>query len=383
MSKRVQKAVSSLGADETDSEGVDDPDPEPTTSQREKKLVKKRPAAPVDKKVKRTRTKGNKSTEFNGQASDVEESILKPSVGCKTGIEKNKEKELPVRAPTVPRQRSSTGVKRVGVTAVKRMGESSDATVKAVVDPQIESSSKSSSKLARKTKPSDATSSKLADKKASKALPSERDKIEGNVGFMQSNLYVDPEPSGSGVASNYTSQTRPEDVQSDRHSFDDGSKNIASELAVLMEVNWEDDPWVSDNFDRGSSEEPSKPKVYFGGIRPNRPKKPVRSRAAIQVGTNDSRGVQPGWLTEERLQSRSTAWVDAAHRKKEDSIPQRERDQRARDEAKMKAISLVKATEAKQASRLLGGSPKHGRRRAKPMRKVLPEHNLSESSSDE
>lgn len=389
MSKRVQKAVSLMGADEVDNEDVDDPDPKPSSSRKENKLVKRRPLASTDKKVKRMRIKDNEPNEFQESVPDDKEQRVKNNMEHKAGVGMDiKEKELPVRAPTVPRARSSTGVKRVGVQSIERIGGPSKAAVKTVSNLRIESISQPTTKRIRKLNTSNVSSKKDAHKKSSKALSTDADRSEGIVAKNDTLIesdedFMDPKPSGSGIVSCSTGKAAPRYSHSDSSSDNDEGENVLSELAALSEMNWEDDPWSCDNINTDSKEGHSRPKVFFGGIRPNRPKKTARSRPVIPVRTTDTRGVQPGWLTEDRLQSRSTAWVDAVHRKREESIPQRDRDQKALDQAKMKAISHVKATDAKQATRVLGGAPKRGRKRVKPIRKELPEHNLSESSSDD
>ncbi|XP_034245331.1 DNA repair protein complementing XP-G cells [Thrips palmi] len=371
MSKRVQKAVTQMEADDSDS--VDDPDPKPSTAPKKKNPRQKRQEETQGNKPKRVRSQVKKvpsNNEFESEMDSVSESLKQKTV---TKSKAKESEELPVRAPTVPRERSSTGVKRVGVKSVK-------ATERNPLIDQSKPSApnKPSTSIKSSTeKPTRKNVRRAPVKRKNAASDSiEEETLVENDSEPTSSL---PQPSTSRAQSQLSeASTSEQQPCSSQHSDGFEGLNVSSDLAALSEMNWEDDPWHNH-----VSEEETRPKLFFGGIRPNKPRKPARSsRQVVPAQSTDTRGVRPGWVTQERMESRA-AWVDSSLRKKEESIPQRERDQRALEEAKMKAIALVKATEAKQASRLLGRTSKRGRAKARPARKVLPEHNLSESSSDE
>ncbi|KAJ1521062.1 hypothetical protein ONE63_002768 [Megalurothrips usitatus] len=427
MSKRVQKAVTLMENDE--GEDVDDPAPKPSTSAKGKQKGKqgeKKPSYSRGKTSKNVRTKkkqnssdSDSATEANHVKSKKEEAFEKTT-------------ELPVRAPTVPRQRTSTGVKRIGSKAVKTLGggeaeENTNTLVgtsSTVNSRQKAPSSAGESHLTecgmqsvpagRKTRTGKAgkQSSPVLAKRAgvqsrknsyvgddeSEAATESSDSTDtqttsakkhtkktNSLGMTSSRVPV-PSPSlakedmdnhRTGNVSGNTAHVRQHLEQMPSSSRDDlEGAEVSSDLAALSEMNWEDDPW-----DMGVKEH--RPKVFFGGTRPNRPWKPAPRRPTNSVVNSDSRGMQPGSLTQERLESR-IAWVDALHhRKKEESIPQREQDQRAMEDAKMKAIQVVKASGVKQAERLLGKQTTRKKGKVRPTSKILTEHDLSESSSDE
>lgn len=426
MSKRVQKAVT-LMEEEADSDTVDDPDPIAPNTQAKKeckkmsgqKTVNKRrtqasesdsedqlslrtkekderqlpvraPTVPRERNstgVKRVghkiskpveeregpnishvtstahsgRTNANNVSSCDSESESRSESKLQSNRRGKCDKKyREEDRELPVRAPTVPRQRSSTGVKRIGVKSTKTL--------------QIKGTGDS-------THPRNVQSNNTGNKdkknysRVSSTAPDTQQFCEDIASLREDDHEYEAVESGTSIPESY-SESRP----SCSKTSDEG-ENVCSDLMALSGMNWEEDPW--DMGEASTSHTQQRPKVFFGGVRPNKPKRPVRSVAVAPVEPQDTRGVRPGWVTRERLESR-TAWVDAIHTKKEESIPQREQDHRALERAKMKAIAVVKASEARQASRLLGKpTSKRGKRRVRPTGKILPQHNLSESSSSD
>lgn len=374
MSKRVQKAVTQMEAEDSDS--VDDPDPKPPTAPKEKKL-KRKCQEESEAKPKRVRNQFKKILSGNG--SDSGNDFVNPKDVTVPKAKNTETEELPVRAPTVPRERSSTGVKRVGVKSVKAPESKLIADKLTTSIPDTQKKPPTSSKCPSE-KPAKKNICKTpVNRNIASSSKNQEETVEENE-FEHTSLSFEPQPSTSGSQNQYSEPSTSKQLAcSSQNSEGFEGLNVSSDLAALSELNWEDDPW---NNHASEEESQTRPKLFFGGIRPNKPRKPARTRQVAPAQSSDTRGVRPGWITQERMESR-TAYISSAQRKKEESIPQRERDQRALEEAKMKAIALVKATEAKQASRLLGRTTKRGRAKARPARKVLPEHNLSESSSDE
>ncbi|KAK3917932.1 DNA repair protein complementing XP-G cells-like protein [Frankliniella fusca] len=445
ISKRVQKAVDLMGNDE-ESESVDDPDPKPSDS-RKQKPSKQSSGSKTQNSTKAKRKQASKipDHEGGGEISPNHERLKKRSKrvrGKGVTIMSNNDQsdgtdtedyghiakrtetdtfvDLPVRAPTVPRERTATGVKRVGVKSsnvnkklVTIVGSELEA-VNSIKEKQIATRKPSNQIQAKLTSDSESDCTQAEPNTMSKSKQSVRggDSRKMQAASLKSNqkrseVIKNSKEAGTLPNNSYkmcssASLTHIESDDGSCHDLPGCSKtgsstdfsdmpstsadgaNLSSELAALSEMNWEDDPWDAENQSVKFSEEPRR-KVYFGGIRPNKPRRPARPRTQNPVESVDSRGVQPGWVTRERLESR-TAWVDdLVRRKREETIPQRERDQKAMEEAKMKAISIVKASEARNATRLLGRQPpKRGKGKVKvTLRKILPEHNLSESSSDD
>lgn len=416
MSKRVQKAVNLMGYEE-DSDSVDDPDPKPTTSTAttKRKPSSKKPRASNNTNSKRTKAKSKRApVTSDNDESDVE---IPDCRGHEAKSNSDTCDELPVRAPLVPRERTSTGVKRVGLKSSNTLkisstqGESKSTTqfenlserkqtsgrqlskqpaskVSSDIESDDEQSTTSTARQNTKSLQSKKTQTrKKSDQTKRKQFKNieEEDVSTETAPVASTKKITDAMPSGSGSFHDLPgcSGSGSSTGFSDRPSVSAEGASLSSELAALTDMNWEEDPWGTESVSEAVPE-PQRPKVFFGGIRPNKPRKPARPRIPNPVEAADARGVQPGWVTRERLESRTAFVDDLVRRKRDDSIPQRERDQKAMEEAKMKAISVVKAAEARNATRLLGRQPsKRGKGRVKVTRKILPEHNLSESSSDD
>lgn len=383
MSKRVQKAVTQMEADGSDS--ADDPDPKPSTAPKKTRSKRQGETEPKTKRVRR-----QVKDVLPGNQLESEKDVVSQNITLKTGtkVDTKETTELPVRAPTVPRERSSTGVKRVGVKSNKAQATHStligDQPKLPVADPVAKKKQQTSSKCSTE-KPIRKNVRKAPVKRSNESSDETDEETPRRNELKSTSFHPQPstsrshEPSTSGSLGQFGEpSTSKQQSHYSEHSNGSEDLNVSSDLVALSDMNWDEDPW-----ENHAPEEKTRPKLFFGGVRPNKPRKPARTRPIAPAQSSDTRGVRPGWVTQERMESR-TAWIDsAAQRKKEESIPQRERDQRALEEAKMKAIALVKATEAKQASRLLGRTTKRGRTKARPARKVLPQHNLSESSSDD